>query len=69
MGPSKHAVYTNPIQAAECIEGICSKPLSEVNEAFILLMSLPHAPKDLDWPFRDSALWRVGNATSNASPC
>lgn len=50
MGPPKHAVYTNPIQAAECIEGICSKPLSELNEAFILLMSLPHPPKDLDGP-------------------
>lgn len=56
MRPSKHAVHTNPIQAAECIEGICSKPLSEVNEAFILLMSLLRPPKDLDWPFRDSGL-------------
>lgn len=54
MGLSKHAVYTNPIQAAERIEGILSKPLSEVNEAFILLTSLPHPPKDLDWPYRDS---------------
>ena len=47
MGPSKHAVYTNPIQAPECIGGFCSGPLSEVNEAFILLMSLPHPPKTL----------------------
>lgn len=45
-----------PIQAAECIEGICSKPLSAVNEAFILLISLTHRPSGLDWPFRDSKL-------------
>lgn len=41
MGPTKHAVYTNPIQAAECIGGICFEPLCEGNEAFILLTSLP----------------------------
>lgn len=54
MGPSKHAVYTNPIQAAECIGGI----------GLCLRVMKPHSPDvpapppaDLDCSVRGSDLW------------